>query len=124
MTPYRIPVFGPVGDHLICNFHARPMARSLGFGDLGSDPRSMEALEVFKEIAEREELLHRRMLEPGDFQFLNNRTVLHGRTDFEDYPELDRKRLMLRLWLTMPDWDAMPENMVSHPERQLKPEEL
>ncbi len=124
MTPYRIPVFGPVGDHLICNFHSRPMARSLGVGELGSDPKSMEALEVFKEIAEREELLHRRMLEPGDLQFLNNRTVLHGRTDFEDHAGLDQKRLMLRLWLTMPDWAPMPDNMVSHPERQLKPEEL
>jgi hypothetical protein len=114
ITPHRIPVFGPGGDQLICNFHARPMARSLGEDGLGNDPKSLEALEVFKEISERDDLVHRRMLEPGDLQFLNNRTVLHGRTEFEDYDSLDRKRLMLRLWLAMPDWIALPDNMKNH----------
>jgi hypothetical protein len=54
------------------------------------------------------------MLEPGDLQFLNNRTVLHGRTEFEDDDRLDRKRLMLRLWLAMPDWAPLPDNMKTH----------
>jgi hypothetical protein len=43
MTPHRVPVFGRVGDRLICNFHARPMARSLAHGALGSDPKEREA---------------------------------------------------------------------------------
>jgi len=50
------------------------------------------------------------MLEPGDLQFLNNRTVMHGRTAFEDFDEIDRKRLMLRIWLKMPDWPDPPVN--------------
>ena len=55
------------------------------------------------------------MLEPGDLQFLNNRTVLHGRTEFEDYPKFDRKRLMLRLWSAMPvTGTALPQDMLTH----------
>ncbi len=113
-TPHRVPVFGPVGDRLVCNFHARPMLRSLEFDRLEDDPRAAEALEVFRAISERDDLVHRSMLEPGDLQFINNRTVLHGRTGFEDFAELDKKRLMLRLWLAMPDWTPLPKDMVTH----------
>lgn len=38
--------------------------------------------------------------EPGDIQFLNNATILHARTAYEDYDEPERKRHLLRLWLT------------------------
>ena len=33
-------------------------------------------------------------------QFLNNRVVLHARTEFVDFDEPERKRHLLRLWLT------------------------
>ena len=36
---------------------------------------------------------------PGDMQFLHNHTILHARTAFEDWPEPERKRHLLRLWL-------------------------
>jgi hypothetical protein len=39
-------------------------------------------------------------LEPGDVQLISNHTVIHARTDYEDYPEDDRKRHLLRLWIT------------------------
>ncbi len=44
----------------------------------------------------------------GDIQFLNNRVILHSRTDFEDYEEADRKRLLLRLWLRTPGYPDIP----------------
>jgi alpha-ketoglutarate-dependent taurine dioxygenase len=113
-TAHRVPVFGPVGDRLVCNFHARPMARSFAHDSLESDPKALEAFEMFKAVSERDGFVHRMMLEPGDLQFLNNRTVLHGRTEFEDDDSLDRKRLMLRLWLAMPDWAPLPDNMKTH----------
>jgi hypothetical protein len=50
----------------------------------------------------------------GDIQFLNNRVTIHGRDDYVDYPEIERRRHMLRLWLSMPAWPAMPDNQVFH----------
>ena len=38
-------------------------------------------------------------LEPGEASFLNNYTVTHARSQFDDWEEPDKKRLMLRLWL-------------------------
>ena len=37
---------------------------------------------------------------PGDIQWLKNAAILHSRTEFEDHPEPERKRHLLRLWLT------------------------
>ncbi len=36
---------------------------------------------------------------PGDMQFIHNHQLLHSRTDFEDWPEIERRRHLLRLWL-------------------------
>ena len=44
----------------------------------------------------------------GDIQILNNRVILHSRTDFEDYDEPDQKRLLLRLWLRTPGYTELP----------------
>ena len=47
-------------------------------------------------------------LAPGDMQFLNNHVVYHGRTPFEDEASSGRDRLLLRLWLAMPNSRAAP----------------
>ena len=38
-------------------------------------------------------------LEPGQMQFVDNRVLGHARTEFEDYPEPERRRHLVRLWL-------------------------
>ncbi len=35
----------------------------------------------------------------GDMQLINNYTTLHSRTAFQDWPEAERKRCMVRAWL-------------------------
>jgi len=39
---------------------------------------------------------------PGDIQLLNNFVTLHTRREYEDWPEPERKRHLLRLWLSDP----------------------
>ncbi|HJU33168.1 MAG TPA: TauD/TfdA family dioxygenase, partial [Hyphomicrobiaceae bacterium] len=46
---------------------------------------------------------------PGDMQFLHNHQILHSRTDFDDWPEPERKRHLLRLWLAVPGARPLPE---------------
>jgi hypothetical protein len=38
-------------------------------------------------------------LQPGDMQFISNYTTLHSRTAYVDWPERERRRYLLRLWL-------------------------
>ncbi len=45
----------------------------------------------------------------GDVQLVHNHTLLHDRTGFEDWPEPDRKRHLLRLWLAPPQARALPD---------------
>jgi hypothetical protein len=39
-------------------------------------------------------------LDPGDAIFINNLRLFHGRTMFGDHPEPNKKRLMLRTWIS------------------------
>jgi hypothetical protein len=60
-----------------------------------------EVLDLYDAISGSPEFHVDMELEPGDVQLLSNHTVIHARTDYEDYPEEDRKRHLLRLWLTL-----------------------
>jgi hypothetical protein len=41
-------------------------------------------------------------------QFVHNHTLLHDRTTFVDWPEPERKRHLLRLWLAAPGARPLP----------------
>jgi len=58
-------------------------------------------LDRYEEIASSPELHLDMDLEPGDIQWLSNHVILHARTAYEDDPEPDRKRHLLRLWLSL-----------------------
>ena len=45
--------------------------------------------------------------EEGDIQLLNNATILHARTAYEDHPEPERRRHLLRLWLSPHDFSSV-----------------
>ena len=67
-----------------------------------------EALEMFDDLANDKELRLDMELRPGDMQFLHNHTCLHDRTAFVDWPEPERKRHLLRLWLAAPGARPLP----------------
>ena len=48
---------------------------------------------------------------PGDIQFLNNFVTLHTRREYQDWPEPERKRHLLRLWLSDPSSRPLPKEI-------------
>ena len=53
--------------------------------------------------------LHLKMrLAPGDIQFVYNHHMLHDRTGFRDWPDPDRRRHLMRLWLALPNDRNLP----------------
>lgn len=72
-------------------------------------PRQLEALKLFDDVVRSPELSYHMWLEPGDMQVLNSHVTLHSRTEFEDYEEEERKRLLYRLWLAPPDSHELPQ---------------
>jgi hypothetical protein len=63
------------------------------------EPEDVEALDLFDKLANDADLRLDMQLRPGDMQFVHNHTILHDRTAFEDWPEPEKKRHLLRLWL-------------------------
>ena len=46
---------------------------------------------------------------PGDIQLLNNHQILNSRGDFENFPEPERHRHLLRLWMAPREARPLPE---------------
>lgn len=69
-----------------------------------------ETMDVMDEILRRPEMMLTLRLEPGDLQVFNNHAMLHSRTDYEDHPEPEKKRLLWRLWLAPPGSPRLPES--------------
>jgi alpha-ketoglutarate-dependent taurine dioxygenase len=59
-----------------------------------------ELLELYEAIANDPALYLDMRFRPGDVQWLRNAFVLHKRTAYEDHPDPDLKRHLLRLWLS------------------------
>jgi hypothetical protein len=59
-----------------------------------------EVIDLIDEIA-ADPAIHLDMeFRAGDIQWLKNSVILHARTEYEDFAEPERKRHLLRLWLT------------------------
>lgn len=60
------------------------------------------ALDVLDSLLDRPELQRRGRLGPGEMVFINNRSIIHGRTAFEDRSGPAHGRLLLRSWISEP----------------------
>ncbi len=69
----------------------------------------VEALDMFDEIAARDDFYIDLTWQPGDMGFVHNHQCVHARTDYEDYPELERRRHLVRLWLSTNHGWSLPD---------------
>ncbi len=102
-TPSLSPIFSFHEGKLSCRYLRQYL--ELGHEIMGQ-PLSrveLEALDLFDHLIHLDRLKLDMMLEPGDLQFANNYAVLHSRTEFIDHEEVAQRRLLLRLWLKMPN---------------------
>src|SRR5690349_12804803 len=107
---FNIPVFN-YHEGLVSAIYQRQYIESARrFPDVPPlTPQQIEALDLFDELANDSKLHLLMELEPGDIQLVHNHTILHDRTAFEDFPEPERKRHLLRLWLAPPSARPLPE---------------
>ena len=71
-------------------------------------PEQVEALDLLDELACSDRIRLDLEFEPGDIQLLHNHQILHARTPYDDWPEPERKRHLLRLWLSTADGRPLP----------------
>jgi len=63
------------------------------------DRESGAALDALEAVMTRPDLAVTHTFEAGQIQFVNNRQIAHRRSAFHDWPEPERKRHLVRLWL-------------------------
>jgi len=103
VTRNRVPVFSYHDGRLSCRFNRRAIETAAE--KMGEPLTAMErdALAFIADLTVAPEVRLDFPLQPGDLQLLNNHMVLHARSNFTDWPERERKRLLLRLWV---NWRA------------------
>jgi hypothetical protein len=107
---YETPVFHWYADELSVIYGNRYYIESAQrFPDAPRlTEKQIEALDLFDALANDPANYLDIEFRPGDIQLLHNHVILHDRTDYEDWPEPERKRHLLRLWLCPPNGRPLP----------------
>ena len=101
---YPQPVFSEWRGKFACRYVRTHINSAQRFEEVPRlTPLQLEALDLFSSLSVNEEFSYSMMFEPGDMQLLNNHITLHARSEFEDFDEPDRKRHLLRMWLSVPN---------------------
>jgi hypothetical protein len=104
-------IFALVGGDLV-SYYGRAHIESATRGEHVPQltPRQIEALDLLDELANDPALRLDMPFRPGDVQLLNNYKIWHARTDYVDFPEPERKRVLYRLWLRLRDELELPDD--------------
>ncbi|MDA1325030.1 MAG: TauD/TfdA family dioxygenase [Proteobacteria bacterium] len=95
----RQPVFSVTDGYFAARGASSTIARSQGMpGVPDLTPAQNEAIALYGALAA--ELAMDVDFELGDISLVQNYVTLHSRTRYEDWPEAERKRHLLRLWMS------------------------
>ena len=110
MKPYtEIPPLSWHEGHLTVYYQRQYIDSASRFPDaMPLTPEHVEALDMFDRLANDPHLHLSMRLRPGDMQFVYNHGQLHDRTGFLDWPGPERRRHLLRLWLSIPGDRPLP----------------
>lgn len=106
---YMIPVFN-LHAGLVSTYYVRRYIESAQrFADAPRlTDKHREAFDLLDALAEDKRLHLEMAFKPGDIQLLHNHAILHDRTAYEDWPDPQRRRHLLRLWLCPPNGRPLP----------------
>jgi len=106
---YEAPVFNEHAGNVSVLYSRLHIGSSQRFPEARRlTSEDVAALDMIGELANDPELRLDMDFQPGDIQFLHNHTILHSRSAYEDWPEIERRRHLLRLWLCPPDARPLP----------------
>jgi len=95
---FAAPVFA-AGDELHARFSAHQIRGGYALKGEELDEVGAAAMAALLQLFDDEALSADFDLEPGQLQFVDNRVLGHARTGFADFPEPERRRHLIRLWL-------------------------
>ena len=93
------PIFTYNDNQLKCRYLRNYINDGHKIRNMPLSKEQNEALDIFDKIIHDEHLAISYNLKSNDMVFFNNNRVIHGRTSFEDFEDIEKKRLMLRTWI-------------------------
>ena len=107
---YELPPLTWHDGRLTVHYQRQYINSAMRFPDANRlSEKRIAALDMFDKLANDPKLKLDMEFRPGDIQLVHNHTLMHDRLDFEDWPELDKRRHLLRLWLCTPNSRPLPE---------------
>jgi hypothetical protein len=106
---YDLPVFGVRDGKLTSHFSLTYIENAQMLpGVRKLTDAEHEAIKMLMDVAE--EVCFEMRFAPGDMQLLNNHVIYHARTAFKDNVSTGQDRLLMRLWLSVRNSRALPED--------------
>ncbi|MEM7407653.1 MAG: TauD/TfdA family dioxygenase [Pseudomonadota bacterium] len=107
---YYMPIASWYGGNLSTHHVRRYIESARRFDDVPAlTDEQVALLDLIDEIVDEPGIHLSMAFEPGDIQLLHNPQILHDRTGFEDFPEPELRRHLLRLWLCAGDGRPLPD---------------
>ena len=108
VTPRNVALFTRTDGVFSSCVHVAQTREAARAGYFDITPEQEAALDLFCELSSSSEFYLDMNIAPGDIQFLNNRLIVHGRTAYQDYEDVNRRRHLMRLWVHVPSWPRRP----------------
>src|SRR3954471_25020042 len=96
---FAAPLFIRDGERLSARLSLHQIRGGYALRGETMDNETAAAVEAIKEVFADDALQFRFRLQAGEIQFVANREIGHSRTEFHDFDEVERRRLLIRLWL-------------------------
>ena len=98
---FKVPAFSTAGGKLTCRFHPGWIRGGMKKASQVLTDKETEMFDFINETAVANSYAF--PLAKGDIIFCNNYTVFHGRAGHEPIEDELQKRVLLRIWLDLPD---------------------
>ena len=99
---YRVPVYSQTNGVVSCRYNRNWINSAAVRKDCPHSPDDNAILDLIDEVAF--ETCFEFPFHAGDIQFCNNYTVMHGRAAHQVVREEDQKRVLMRIWLDLPEF--------------------
>ena len=105
---YAVNVFNRIDEQLVCCGMDPDIRSAQRLADVQPlTPAQLTALDNFQQAARK--LCLRMSLERGDIQLVNNLVAVHAREAFVDHENINKRRYLIRLWLSSATGRRLPE---------------
>ncbi|MBN9087691.1 MAG: TauD/TfdA family dioxygenase [Reyranella sp.] len=96
---FSAPLFIRDGDRMKARMSLHQIRGGYALKGGGMDNETTAAVEAIREVFADTSLQFQFRLQAGEIQYVVNREIGHSRTEFHDFEEDERRRLLIRLWL-------------------------